>query len=138
MRTWVRAYECTSFCTNVCIYICTYIRDPVRLRLRHLYHVEFCRFIVRYSTVGASVYCEHISSSDFLYKGICCGYSFELHKQVNAIQMSSHNRPASVAQLDVHSDCRPGGRGFNPRRGWQHPFVEIDHEIFLRSFSSFR
>ena len=37
---------------------------------------------------------------------------------------------ASVAQLDVPSDWRPGGRGFNPRRGRQHSFVEIDHEIF--------
>ena len=27
--------------------------------------------------------------SDFLYKGICCGYSFELHQQVDAIQMST-------------------------------------------------
>ena len=38
--------------------------------------------------------------------------------------------PASVAQLDAPSDWRPGGCGFNPRRGWQHSFVEIDHEIF--------
>ena len=38
--------------------------------------------------------------------------------------------PASVAQLDVPSDWRPGGRGFNPRRGRQHSFLEIDHEIF--------
>ena len=38
--------------------------------------------------------------------------------------------PASVAQLDVPSDWRPGGRGFKPRRGRQHSFVEIDHEIF--------
>ena len=38
--------------------------------------------------------------------------------------------PASVAQLDGPSDWRPGGRGFNPRRGRQHSFVEIDHEIF--------
>ena len=38
--------------------------------------------------------------------------------------------PASVAQLDVPSDWRQGGRGFNPRRGRQHSFVEIDHEIF--------
>ena len=30
-------------------------------------------------------------SSDFLYKSICCGYSFELHRQVDAIQMGSHN-----------------------------------------------
>ena len=38
--------------------------------------------------------------------------------------------PASVAQLDAPSDWRPGGRGFNPRRGRQHSFVEIGHEIF--------
>ena len=25
---------------------------------------------------------------------------------------------------------RPGGRWFDPRRGRQHSFVEIDHEIF--------
>ena len=29
--------------------------------------------------------------SDFLYTGICCGHSFELHRQVDAIQMSTHN-----------------------------------------------
>ena len=29
--------------------------------------------------------------SDFLYKGICCGYSFELHRQVDAIQMRTNN-----------------------------------------------
>ena len=40
------------------------------------------------------------------------------------------HQPASVAQLDAPSDWRPGGRGFNPRRGRQHSFVEIDHEIF--------
>ena len=38
--------------------------------------------------------------------------------------------PASVVQLDALSDWRPGGRGFNPRRGRQHSFEEIDHEIF--------
>ena len=36
--------------------------------------------------------------------------------------------PASVAQLDAPLETR--GRGFNPRRGRQHSFVEIDHEIF--------
>ena len=40
------------------------------------------------------------------------------------------SEPASVAHLDAPSDWRPGGRGFNPRRGRQHSFVEIDHEIF--------
>ena len=29
--------------------------------------------------------------SDFLHKCICCGYSFELHRQFDAIQMSTHN-----------------------------------------------
>ena len=40
------------------------------------------------------------------------------------------NGAPSVAQLDAPSDWRPGGRGFNPRRGRQYSFVEIDHEIF--------
>ena len=35
-----------------------------------------------------------------------------------------------MAQLDVPSYWKPGGCGFNPRRGQQHSFVEIDHEIF--------
>ena len=29
--------------------------------------------------------------SDFLYKNICCGFSFELHRQVDAIQMGTDN-----------------------------------------------
>ena len=45
-------------------------------------------------------------------------------------ELSSRSMPASVAQLDAPSDWRPGGRGFNPCRGRQHSFVEIDHEIF--------
>ena len=44
--------------------------------------------------------------------------------------MFTLQEPASVAQLDAPSDWRPGGPGFNPRRGRQHSFVEIDHEIF--------
>ena len=36
----------------------------------------------------------------------------------------------NVALLDAPSDWRPGGRGFNPRRGRQHSFMEIDHAIF--------
>ena len=46
------------------MYVRTYVRDPVRLK--HLYQVEFCSFIVRYPTVGASVYCGHISSFIFI------------------------------------------------------------------------
>ena len=29
--------------------------------------------------------------SIFFKKNICCGYSFELHRQVNAIQMCTHS-----------------------------------------------
>ena len=47
------------------------------------------------------------------------------HKPLGGIQPNV----ASVAQLDAPSDWRRG-RGFNPRRGRQHSFVEIDHEIF--------
>ena len=52
--------------------------------------------------------------------------------QNKAVQLRIQNvlRPASVAQLDAPSDWRPGGRGLNPRRGRQHSFLEIDHEIF--------
>ena len=46
-------------------------------------------------------------------------------------------RLASVAQLDAPSDLRPGGRGFNPRQGGQHSFMEIDHEIFSTVILSF-
>ena len=33
-------------------------------------------------------------------------------------------------KLGGQLDWRPGGRGFNPRRGRQHSFVEIDREKF--------
>ena len=35
------------------------------------------------------------------------------------------------------SDWRPGGRGFDPRRGRQHSFVEIDYKIFSTVILSF-
>ena len=44
--------------------------------------------------------------------------------------LSENIAPTSVAWLDAQSDWRPGGRRFNPRRGRQLSFVEIDHEIF--------
>ena len=51
-----------------------YVRDPVKLRLRHLYQVEFCSFIVRYPTAGASVYCGHISSFHLVFFIKAYGY----------------------------------------------------------------
>ena len=51
-------------------------------------------------------------------------------KIVNEMTLNKLVKPASVAQLDAPSDWRPGGRRFNPHRGRQHSFMEIDHEIF--------
>ena len=53
--------------------------------------------------------------------------SKEENRQITSVTVSNTKihteyRPASVAQLDTLSDWRPGGRGFNPRRGRQHFF----------------
>ena len=65
----------TLICGKICIYLprIHYKKDQKRM-----YLMMIMRFFL-------GVF------SDFLCKGICCGYSFELHRQVNAIQMSIHN-----------------------------------------------
>ena len=50
------------------------------------------------------------------------------------VEEMTETGPALVAQFDAPSDWRSGGRGFNPRRGRQHSF--IDHEIFSTVFLS--
>ena len=65
MRTNVRPS------VRMCIRRLYTVHDPVRLRLRHLYQVEFCSFIVRYPTAGASVYCGHIFSLTSTSKKKC-------------------------------------------------------------------
>ena len=61
VRGCVRTNVCLSVRMCVHTYVRAYVRDSVRLRLRHLYHVEFCSFIVRYPTAGgAYVYSGHI------------------------------------------------------------------------------
>ena len=74
-----------------------------------------CAITIRYYLSASQQ--EDINSGSLLLLLIC-------------IKTRRHS-PASVAQLDSPSDCRPGGRGVNPRRGRQHSFVEIDHEIFF-------
>ena len=59
-------------CGKICIYL---LRVHCKKDQKRTYLIMIMRFFF----------------SDFLYKGICCGYSFELHRQVNAIQMSTHN-----------------------------------------------
>ena len=43
----------------------------------------------------------------FLYKGICCGYSFELHRQVDAIQMSTNNICLYKEVDKQYTSCNP-------------------------------
>ena len=41
------------------------------------------------------------------------------------------DQPAGLGgSVGCASNWRPGGCGFNPCRGQQHSFVEINHEIF--------
>ena len=43
----------------------------------------FLIFFIKTDVVGTHFFSD--------YKCICCGYSFELHRQVNVIQMGTHN-----------------------------------------------
>ena len=54
------------------------------------------------------------------------GVKYSIYSVVVKYSKVTSGRP----RLDAPSDWRPGGRGFNPRRGRQHSFVETDHEIF--------
>ena len=73
--------------------------------------------------------------SDVSERGVWSAFTlFALNTEISLTNNNNKKKPdtwpASVAQLDAPSDWRPGGRGFNPRRGRQLSFVEIDHEIF--------
>ena len=84
---------------------------------------SYCYACNKYSHFTKSVQNLHTFIESMYYDITkTCLYNFD--------PLKPHFWPASVAQLDAPSDWRPGGRGFNPRRGRQHPFVEIDHEIF--------
>ena len=50
--------------------------------------------------------------------------------RAETVKSHSINMACLGGHLDAPSDWRPGGREFNPRRGRQHSFVEIDREIF--------
>ena len=52
-------------------------------------------------------------------------------RRLTGDQEVAGSTPAEVGNiLSWRLIMRPGGRGVNLRRGWQHSFVEIDHEIF--------
>ena len=68
--------------------------------------------------------------SDFFMLMVTNGLSCVMRKVPSGCMGMVKRYRALEAQLDAPSDWRPGGRGFNPRRGRQHSFVEIDHEMF--------
>ena len=88
-----------------------------------------------FATVIRSFHCFKIGSYKFLAEG--CSVYWLTWLTTHCISMPpsvlarfiKNALPHSISQLDAPSDWRPGGRGFNPRRGRQHSFVEIDHEI---------
>ena len=62
-----------------------------------------------------------------LYVAMC----YLTQEQVFCICNGIHSlRVGLGGSVGCASDWRPGGRGFDPRRGRQHSFAEIDHEIF--------
>ena len=53
----------------------------------------------------------------------------DLHERM-LLTLAGVEPVTSWSPVGCASDWRPGGRGFDPRRGRQHSFMEIDHEIF--------
>ena len=43
--------------------------------------------------------------SDFLYESICCGYPFKLHRQVDAVQIGTHNIRLYKEVNKKYTDC---------------------------------
>ena len=86
-----------------------------------LYNISYIAYQISYIAYKMSYLCK--------ISYIIFQISYILYKILYKI---SSILPASVAQLDAPSDWRPGGHTFNPRRGRQHSFVEIDHEIFSK------
>ena len=95
-------------------------------------HVQSCKKInikMYEELCSWGSHCLYIEGEKWLSSQ--CGKKYKKKKFNNYIQTTcTFSYLALVAQLDAPSDWRPGGRGFNPRRGRQYSFVEIDHEIF--------
>ena len=64
---------------------------PGALRFFKITGKTFEEKLVEDFMIGLFMMLMPIIVSDCLYKSICCGYSFELPRQVEAIQMSTHN-----------------------------------------------
>ena len=84
-----------------------------------------------YSSQGMSVlvwnssYCSCLASMSLVLRGVTTTSISSISSSAPSKVTNTSRRkiptsklPASVAQLDAPSNLRPGGHGFNPRRGW--------------------
>ena len=89
------------------MYVCKYVRDPIRLRLRHLYQVEFCSFIVRYPTAGASLYHGHISIFFYFLFFSSCGHLIRWSRIILAILVKEHIKEQQFCEIIFHYENTP-------------------------------
>ena len=71
------------------------------------------------SSMSTKECCQHDSAAHWVLIGAIIAYDYCVFDYMHL-----------GGSAGCASDWRPGGRGFDPRRGRQHSFVEIDHEIF--------
>ena len=104
----------TLICGQICIYLLRihYKKDQKRTYLMMTMRF-FLTFFTKAYVVGTHLNCIDLSMQfkwvpttyAFLYKGICCGYSFELHRLVDAIQMSTHNICLCKEERKKYTGC---------------------------------
>ena len=92
--------------------------------------------MLSYGDVVIAIYflCNCILSKSVASNRIEMSNSVFWKKKIRKISSIRHlqnlARAGHGGSVGCASDWRPGGCGFDPLRGRQHSFVEIDHEIF--------
>ena len=68
-------------------------KESIQIMIYTVFNLITAHTLISSQSRNSAVFCLQpvYFFSDFLYKGICCGYSFELHRLVDVIQMSTHN-----------------------------------------------
>ena len=114
----------------------------LNLRWSHKSYRRFCRALAhmihdhclrpRVTVTYLFTDCLQIMLSD-----ICISQNHSRSVQFSPLTLKVVRVPLMRLQQVLHlsmfgcaSNWRPGGHGFDPRRGRQHSSVEIDHEIF--------
>ena len=89
------------------------------------------------------IYMKHNNKINFnKFTGIPVVFWLGISRLSTMFSTCSKTTPQRQFSLGGSVGCatkwRPGGRGFNPHRGRQYSFVEIDHEIFSTFILSLR